>query len=81
MATHSCFLAWEIPWTEEPGGLQSWDRRLGYVLACVHAHTCTSHLKAHGHMYVHAHTYTHVHVYVHTHTCTSRLNQIDLNPR
>ena len=23
MATHSCTLAWEIPWTEEPGGLQS----------------------------------------------------------
>ena len=22
-ATHSSFLAWEIPWTEEPGGLQS----------------------------------------------------------
>ena len=23
MATHSRVLAWEIPWTEEPGGLQS----------------------------------------------------------
>ena len=23
MATHSRLLAWEIPWTEEPGGLQS----------------------------------------------------------
>ena len=23
MATHSCILAWEIPWIEEPGGLQS----------------------------------------------------------
>ena len=22
-ATHSSILAWEIPWTEEPGGLQS----------------------------------------------------------
>ena len=22
MATHSSNLAWEIPWTEEPGGLQ-----------------------------------------------------------
>ena len=22
MATYSCILAWEIPWTEEPGGLQ-----------------------------------------------------------
>ena len=31
MATHSSILAWEIPWTEEPGGLkstglQSWTR-------------------------------------------------------
>ena len=23
MATHSSIVAWEIPWTEEPGGLQS----------------------------------------------------------
>ena len=22
MATHSSVLAWEIPWTEEPGGIQ-----------------------------------------------------------
>ena len=27
MATHSTILAWEIPWTEEPGGLQSMGRR------------------------------------------------------
>ena len=28
MATHSSILAWRIPWTEEPGGLQSmgWQR-------------------------------------------------------
>ena len=28
MATHSYILAWEIPWTEEPGGLQAtgWQR-------------------------------------------------------
>ena len=23
MATHSSILAWEIPWTEEPGGLRN----------------------------------------------------------
>ena len=23
MAAHSSILAWEVPWTEEPGGLQS----------------------------------------------------------
>ena len=28
VATHSSILAWRIPWTEEPGGLQSmgWQR-------------------------------------------------------
>ena len=24
MATHASILAWEIPWTEEPGGLHPW---------------------------------------------------------
>ena len=29
MATHSSILAWEIPWTEESGGLQSmWFQRV-----------------------------------------------------
>ena len=26
MATYPSILAWEIPWTEEPGGLQSGGR-------------------------------------------------------
>ena len=31
MATHSSILAWKIPWTEEPGGLQSMKlERIGY---------------------------------------------------
>ena len=31
MATHSSILAWEIPWTEEPGGLQSMGlKRVGH---------------------------------------------------
>ena len=31
MATHSSILAWEIPWTEEPGGLQSMEsERVGH---------------------------------------------------
>ena len=25
MTTHSSILAWKIPWTEEPGGLQSME--------------------------------------------------------
>ena len=27
MATHSSILFWRIPWTEEPGGLQSMGRK------------------------------------------------------
>ena len=34
MATHSSILAWEIPWTEETGGLQSMGlQRVGHNLA------------------------------------------------
>ena len=33
MATHSSILAWEIPWTEEPGRLQSMgSQTVGYEL-------------------------------------------------
>ena len=31
IATHSIILAWRIPWTEEPGGLQSMgSQRVGH---------------------------------------------------
>ena len=31
MATHSSILAWRIPWTEEPGGLQPMgSQRVGH---------------------------------------------------
>ena len=34
MATHSSILAWEIPWTEEPDGLQSMgSQRIRHDLA------------------------------------------------
>ena len=34
MATHSCILAWRIPWTEEPGRLQSiGSQRVGHSSA------------------------------------------------
>ena len=37
MATHSSILAWEIPWREEPGGLQSMGSlRVRYILAIEH---------------------------------------------
>ena len=32
MATHSSILAWRMPWTEEPGGLQSTGlQRVGHI--------------------------------------------------
>ena len=35
-ATHSSILAWRIPWTEEPGGLQSMGlQRIGHDCAPV----------------------------------------------
>ena len=48
MATHSSILAWEIPWTEKPGGLQSTgSQRVGhdwiateYTHTHTHTHTC-----------------------------------------
>ena len=37
MATHSNILAWRIPWTEEPGGLQSMrSQRVGHDWAHTH---------------------------------------------
>ena len=38
MATHSTFLAWRIPWTEEPGELQSMgSQRVGHDLRNLYA--------------------------------------------
>ena len=31
MATHSSIPAWETPWTEEPGGLQSMESQSGTI--------------------------------------------------
>ena len=43
MATHSSILAWEIPWTEEPGGLQSMgSQRVG------HTERLSSHMQGDG---------------------------------
>ena len=48
MVTHSNILAWEIPWTEEPGGLQSvGSQRFGHDLVTKHTYT-------------HTHTYTYI---------------------
>ena len=41
MATHSSILSWEIPWTEEPGGLQSMGlQSVGHNLVITNNNTC-----------------------------------------
>ena len=41
MANHSSVLAWKIPWTERPGGLQSIaSQRVGRDLAHMHTPNC-----------------------------------------
>ena len=44
MATHSSILTWKIPWTEEPGGLQS--------MGCKESDTTE-----HSHMHIHQQVY------------------------
>ena len=39
IATHSSVLAWEIPWTEEPGELDPWDRKESDTTECLSMHT------------------------------------------
>ena len=35
MATHSSTLAWEMPWTEEPGGQQSMESQKSDMTECM----------------------------------------------
>ena len=48
MATHSSILAWEIRWTEEPGGLQSMGSEESDMTELTHTHR---------HKHRHTHTY------------------------
>ena len=40
MATHSSILAWRLPWTEEPGRLQSMGSQRVRHKCTIHTHTC-----------------------------------------
>ena len=43
LATHSSILAWEIPWTEDPGGLQSLGlQRVGHDRATNTKHSAVT---------------------------------------
>ena len=39
MATHSIILAWEIPWTEEPGRIQSLEAQRVKLQLSMHTYT------------------------------------------
>ena len=58
MATHSSILAWEIPWTEEPGGLQSMGlQRVGHNWSYLaHMHTDPWIHYTHAHRLMHEYT-------------------------
>ena len=47
MATHSSTLAWKIPWTEEPGGLQSMGSRLSDFTFTFHFHALEKEMATH----------------------------------
>ena len=72
-ATHSSIIAWRIPWTEQPGRLQSTgSQRVGHAWAhignvCVHTYidTCVCICV---YKYIHRHVYVCMCVY--THMCT-----------
>ena len=47
MATHSSTLAWKIPWTEEPGGLQSMGSGLSDFTFTFHIHALEKEMATH----------------------------------
>ena len=59
MVPHSSILAWEIPWTEEPGGLQPMESKDTTEQLGMHVCACVTHT----HTDVHTHTHTHTHTY------------------
>ena len=64
MAPHSSILAWKIPWTEEPRGLQSMrSQSAGHDWAQACART-------------HRHTDTHTHTHTYTHTVKERRREV-----
>ena len=57
MATHSSIFAWKIPWTEEPGGLQSLgSQRVKHnTHTHTHTHTHTQHFESCWHIGISPH--------------------------
>ena len=47
MAPHSSTLAWKVPWTEEPGGLQSMGLQLSDFTFTFHFHALEKEMATH----------------------------------
>ena len=66
--THSSILAWRLPWTEEPGGLQFTGlqrvrHHWSHLAPRTHKYMCI-HACIHTHAYLCIHTGTHMYVYI-----------------
>ena len=81
MATHSSILAWRIPWTEEPGGLQSMaSQRVGwatntFTFSFIYSSPCKWHdflVFSQSYFAVYMHHFLFIHSLVHAH-CVSSL--------
>ena len=66
MATHSSILAWRIPWTEEPGRLQSMGSQRVRRDWTTHTHM---HVYIYIYIYIYIYTHTHIYVSVHIYLC------------
>ena len=73
MATHSSILAWEIPWTEGPGWLQSkilqrvrhnWTTDHSTIITNYHNLFCLSMSYININMNIYTHTHTHTYTYI-----------------
>ena len=74
MATHSSILAWKIPWTVEPGGVQFMGSlRDRTERLSTHTRLSRGYAKQippiHWLLKINTHTYTHTHTHTHTYTC------------
>ena len=75
MATHSSVLAWRIPWTEEPGGLQSMgSHRVGHNWSDLAAAAACSHSRE----YSDVHSYRNILKREHSQTWKACLHVISL---
>ena len=75
MATHSIILVWRIPWTEEPGEVQSMGHRVRNDLATnTHTHSDTlTYIPTQIHSDVCMHSHTHSDTFSHTCRCIDTL--------